>query len=159
MPTVKQVCRKGFGSMGWKGVLSCFDFCSTFPFGKFKGQVKVIKTEQQWKNLSSHLLCIVITISLQECNKESWREYWNNLLWCCPISRLTRNSFCWYGHHGNHCTCSNRGRHWPVCCTEGSINFVWKAIMPSIYSMTSTFHPRIFSSSRPSIDHPLPGVL
>ncbi len=55
VPTVKQVCRKSLRSMGWKRVLSCFYFCTSDPFGKLssqsKGQVKVIKTEQQWENM------------------------------------------------------------------------------------------------------------
>ncbi len=68
VPTVKQVCRKGLRSMGWKRVLSRFYFCTSNPFGKLasqaKGQVKIIKTEQQWENL----WCVIYLFVMKEMN-------------------------------------------------------------------------------------------
>ena len=54
--------------MTWKRLLSCFYFCTSNPFGKLasqaKGQVKVIKTEQQWENL----WCVIYLFVMEEMN-------------------------------------------------------------------------------------------
>ncbi len=75
-PPVKQVCRKGLRSMGWKRVLSCFNFCTSNPFGKLasqaKGQVKVIKTEQLWENL----WCVIYLFLMEEMNPADSMWQW-----------------------------------------------------------------------------------
>ncbi len=87
MPTVKQICRTSFGPMGWRGILSCFDFCSTNPSGKLFHSLKVKK--RPWENQ----LCVIYLFVMEEINlaHSKWHAMGSYDRTVSPLSWLYRN--------------------------------------------------------------------